>query len=180
VPTEEEPRLNAGCGTDTLQGWVNVDSVQLPGVDVVHDLARVPWPFPDDHFKAIRLINILEHLPDTLAVMEEVHRVARRDCLVTIRVPCTNGPDAISDPTHRSFFNHYSFDFFDPRSTQGEKCTYYSSAKFRIGRTTYFMRLIYGLPYLRVSARPLRLLMSAVALFLGGIIWAIEVELAPA
>lgn len=45
--------LNLGCGTDIRSGWVNLDSAELPGVDVVHDLDRLPLPFEEGRFSLI-------------------------------------------------------------------------------------------------------------------------------
>jgi predicted SAM-dependent methyltransferase len=39
-------RLNLGCSDDIRPGWVNVDRVRLPGVDLVMNLAE-PWQFAD-------------------------------------------------------------------------------------------------------------------------------------
>ena len=44
-------KLNLGCGTRPLPWHVNVDIVQMPGVDVVCDLEKTPWTAidkPDD------------------------------------------------------------------------------------------------------------------------------------
>ena len=32
------PRLHVGCGRARLEGWVNIDMQDLPGVDVVADV----------------------------------------------------------------------------------------------------------------------------------------------
>ncbi len=31
-------KLNVGCGKDIQQGWINLDSMALPGFDMVFDL----------------------------------------------------------------------------------------------------------------------------------------------
>lgn len=33
-------RLNLGCGRDIKKGWINLDILKLPGVDVVYDLTN--------------------------------------------------------------------------------------------------------------------------------------------
>ena len=39
---DAEQKLNLGCGTEIKKGWVNLDSVALAGVDVVHDIEKLP------------------------------------------------------------------------------------------------------------------------------------------
>ena len=65
-------KLNVGCGKDIRPDFVNLDVAPLPGVDVVHDLTRKPWPFEDKRFDHIELINVLEHLPTLDAVEAHV------------------------------------------------------------------------------------------------------------
>ena len=38
-------RLNIGCGKKNKNGYINLDLLKLPNVDVVHDLNQFPWPF---------------------------------------------------------------------------------------------------------------------------------------
>jgi SAM-dependent methyltransferase len=177
LPGKYPRSLNVGCGHDVREGWVNLDLAELPGVDVVHDLDTLPWPFASGQFDHIVMINVLEHLDGTVSIMEELHRIAAPGARVTIRVPFWNSPDAGTDPTHRAIFTQHTFDFFDPDTRHGRERAYYSTARFRIRRRSYFMRVLPGLPYLKVTMRPLRALMGALAIFLGGIIWVIEVEL---
>jgi SAM-dependent methyltransferase len=164
-------RLNVGCGHDVRPGWTNLDVAALPGVDVVHNLDQLPWPFSDGQFDEIIMINVLEHLPDTIAVMEELHRISAPGGRVTIRVPYWNSPDAGTDPTHKVQFTQHTFDYFDPTTFHGRDRAYYSTARFRIRRKSYYTRILPGLPYLKITAAPLRAVMAAFAIFLGGIIW---------
>lgn len=55
-------KLNIGCGTRILGGYINLDVRNLPGVNVVHDL-RKPLPFPDNEFDYVLAEDILEHFP---------------------------------------------------------------------------------------------------------------------
>ena len=168
-------KLNLGCGADLREGWVNHDVVPLSGVDIVHDLTDFPWPFPDAAFTEIVLINVLEHLPDCIATMEELFRIAAPGCRIVIRVPFWNSPDAISDPTHRKLFNEQSFDFFVPGSRHHERRPYYSHARFAIVRRHFWVRG-FG-RYARIDNGALQSLLVAFARFLGGVIWVEEFEL---
>jgi predicted SAM-dependent methyltransferase len=64
-------RIHLGCGTSKRQSWVGVDISDLPGVDVVQHLTAFPYPFEANTADEILLENILEHLPNTIAVIEE-------------------------------------------------------------------------------------------------------------
>ena len=44
--------LNLGCGRFPKAGFLNVDWNPGPGVDLVHDLTRIPYPFADGRFDA--------------------------------------------------------------------------------------------------------------------------------
>jgi len=81
-------KLNLGCGRACLPGWVNVDATALPGVDVVADLERCRTqrlPFVDDAVDEFLLSHVLEHIEDTLGIMQELHRIARPGATATIR-----------------------------------------------------------------------------------------------
>lgn len=54
-------RLNLGCGHVPLEGYVNVDMRALPGVDVVADVADLP--FQPGEAVEIRSAHLLEHFP---------------------------------------------------------------------------------------------------------------------
>ncbi len=133
-------KYHLGCGNDIREGFVNVDSVKLPGVDLVVDLAKFPWPFGEGEAQEIVLQHVLEHLPDTIKVMEEIWRVSAPGAKVTIRVPYWNASDFITDPTHIRPFNEHTFDFFDPTHPRCQERHYYSKARFKIKRKTYFIR----------------------------------------
>jgi SAM-dependent methyltransferase len=153
---------------------LNHELAPLPGVDVAFDLETIPWPFPDGAFEQVRMINVLEHLTNTVASIEELHRVCDDGALVTVRVPYWNSPDMITDPTHKSFFNENSFDFFDPGKRHCQERPYYSKARFRVQRKHYYIR---ALAYWRVSGRLAQVVLERLARHLGGIIWVLEFEL---
>jgi len=108
-------RLNLGCGRSPLEGWVNVDITALPGVDVVADLDACrtqPLPFADDSVSAMRMSHVLEHMRDTLALLQDLHRVAEPGCQLTILCPYGSSDDAYEDPTHCQRFYMNSFSYF--------------------------------------------------------------------
>ena len=55
-------KLDIGCGGDKLPGFVGIDILPLPGVDIVHNLENTPWPLPDECAHSAVASHVLEHL----------------------------------------------------------------------------------------------------------------------
>jgi ubiquinone/menaquinone biosynthesis C-methylase UbiE len=104
--------LQLGCGHNYLADAVNVDLRSDLGADVVCDLNQRPWPFPDNRFRMVLAVHVLEHLHDTVAAIEEIHRVSRPGAIVKITTPHFSSPNAFTDPTHCHFFGYFSFTYF--------------------------------------------------------------------
>lgn len=108
-------KLNIGCGAEILSGWINLDSVVNPGVDVVFDLELIPQkrlPFNDSEIDVFLLSHLLEHLSQPLAVMQELWRVAAPNARMIVRVPHGGNDEAWIDPTHRRPYFPRSFAYF--------------------------------------------------------------------
>jgi SAM-dependent methyltransferase len=104
-------RLNLGCGTDIRPGWVNLDSADLAGVDVVHDLDRLPLPFEEGAFEMVECQDILEHV-DLVPVLRDLHRILAPGGRLRIRSPHFTSSAYHIDPTHRRAFSIRTLDFF--------------------------------------------------------------------
>ena len=129
-PTIDSPgrsrTLNLGAGARPLANAVNVDAVAETSPDVVHDLNVRPWPFPSSEFAEVVGYDVLEHVVDVVAFMEEVHRVSTSGATVRLTVPHFSSANAWRDPTHVRAFAHDSLDYF----TKGHALSFYSSARF--------------------------------------------------
>lgn len=108
-------KLNLGCGRRSHEGWVNLDRAAGLGIDVVADLEAcrtTPLPFPADSVGEFLLSHVIEHIADSLALMQELYRIAIPGAVATILVPFGTSDDAWEDPTHvRPYFPN-SFLYF--------------------------------------------------------------------
>lgn len=126
-PCDGRTILHLGAGRKYDPGAVNVDLVAATGPDIVHDLDVRPWPLPNDYFGEVRAFDVIEHLTDIVAVMEEIHRVCRDGAIVKITVPHYSARNAFTDITHRHFFSVSSFDYFTGDNDLG----FYTECRFR-------------------------------------------------
>lgn len=123
-------KLNLGCGLKYKKGWVNLDFNEKLNPDVVHNLSVFPYPFADNTFDYVLMDNVLEHLENTIKVMEELHRISKPNAIITIIVPHFSAHGSMTHLTHKKIFGTGSFDNFKPN--QWEK---YSKAEFEILET---------------------------------------------
>ena len=120
--------LDIGCGNHKVAGAVGLDNVKLPGVDFVHDLNKVPYPFKDNSFDLIFANHVLEHLTlDLDKIMVELTRICKSSGKITVEVPNAPSIGAFADPTHKKFFSYRTFDYFGANEQ-----SYYTKARLKI------------------------------------------------
>ena len=124
--------LDLGCGERKYPGAVGVDIAPVPGVDVRADVTRT-LPFRDSSVDMVHASHLVEHVDDLMRFVGEVWRICRPGALVYFRFPHATTPYVIwKDPTHRRGVMLDTFDYFDPRTLDGEAFGYYHPAKFEI------------------------------------------------
>ncbi len=152
-------KLHLGCGRDVRPGYVNVDRVPLPGVDVVLDLES-PLPFRDGAFDEIFSSHVLEHVDRFVPLMGEMHRVCAPGGRLRHFVPHLSFFGSFTDPTHRRFFGYHSFDYF---ADDGDY-NFYTPLRFRIRKREIRFYWINNARR-RVNGRLLTWLINRVPLF---------------
>ncbi len=129
--------LDVGCGRRKLPGAVGIDRRRRRAVaadlqlDIDHDLLEFPWPIPDNSFDLVHCSHVLEHLPPTARVMEEIYRVLKPGGQAFIVCPHFSWVEAYRHFEHCHFFTLGSFDYFD-----GQPDIY--DADFRVVRRELF------------------------------------------
>jgi SAM-dependent methyltransferase len=138
--------LNLGCGTDIRVDCINLDRSPLPGVDVVHDLAKLPLPFPHERFDLIVCQDVLEHV-EIVPTMRELHRILSPKGVLEIRVPHFTCCNTYGDPTHIRGFSIETFNFFS--SDSGRKYYFdFAFSEIQEQRLAFTKGLPYALNYI--------------------------------
>ena len=111
--------LDIGCGKKKQdQTAIGLDRQPGSSADILCELTRFPWPIRDNCADEVYLSHFLEHQPDILRVMAEVHRIAKAGAEVVVVTPHYSSPDSYTDPTHLFHLGFHSFDYFDRDSFQ--------------------------------------------------------------
>ena len=104
--------LDVGCGANKYEGAIGLDNNPRTAADVIHDLGEIPYPFPDNEFDLIVSNHVVEHVPDVMAFIGELHRIAKPGAKIRLLTPHYTNPDWPNDPTHRNHINSYTFNTF--------------------------------------------------------------------
>ena len=131
-------KLNLGCSDRFRTGYLNVDKFRPYGVVDSHEFRQVdlaePWPWDSSSITEIVADDIIEHLPNKIFTMNEIHRVLVPGGTAHIFVPTTDGRGAWQDPTHVSYWNRGSFLYFTKGVAEYERFheTYGITGCFRV------------------------------------------------
>jgi SAM-dependent methyltransferase len=110
--------LNLGAGTSYIPGFVNIDISERAEISL--DLGVDRLPFPDNSVRTVFSDHTLEHVPDYLFALSEIHRVLQHDGVLLLKLPyLTLTEFHLVNPYHLHNFSERSFDFFDPLKLKG-------------------------------------------------------------
>jgi len=115
---------------EKIPGSIGVDFNTSLSADVVHNLNLFPYPFKDDEFDEIHIIDTLFMLENPVKVMEEVYRICKTKGRVVVRHPYFRSVWNYVDPWIKNFGTAHSFAFYDPNDDLICKRYNYSSARF--------------------------------------------------
>jgi len=95
-------RLDLGCGPNKREGFVGVDCIKFPNVDVVLDL-NSKWPWKDNTVDEIHCSHCIEHFDgvERVHVYNEMFRVMKVGAKATLIAPHCFSGRAYGDPTHK-------------------------------------------------------------------------------
>jgi len=149
----DSPRiLDVGCGRGKYPGAIGIDLSPQTQADVLCDWTT-SYPFAANSFDEVRMIHVIEEVPDILAAMAEVHRICRAGARVVLVTPHYTDHSSYCSPTHRWHLSSFSFWFYSDKPNEYD---YYGQARFRERRVTVKLLRIWrwlGLEFLVNHAR---------------------------
>lgn len=154
-----DKKLNLGCGADKKEGYVNIDVNPLVNPDVVHDLNKLPYPFPDNTFDQIEAFHILEHLDKPFVIMKELHRILKPGGRLHIKVP--HFSRGLTHSEHKAGFDVVFPYYFNKNFTASG----YMGFEFAHEKTElHWMTFFHLMRYMHVHPLTIKLLRGANAL----------------
>lgn len=143
--------IELGCGPNKSPGAIGIDSLQLEGVDIVHNLEEPLSFIPDNSVDEIKSSHLLEHISNLEQLVKDIHRVLKPSGLHTAVVPHFSNPYYYSDFTHNRFFGLYTFDYMATPETKLKRPVpdFYDTVKFNIHsrhlnfKSTFFIRNLF-------------------------------------
>jgi len=103
--------LDLGAAHNKPDGYLGVDQYAAPGVDFVCDMTQ-GIDLADSSVGVLRAVDFLEHVPDKVALFNELYRLLAHGGMLISMTPSTDGRGAFQDPTHVSYYNENSFWYF--------------------------------------------------------------------
>ena len=145
-PASQLLKLNIGSGAHRQPGYLSVDNNENAGpVDVSHNLDVLPWPFAESSTGEVVMDHVLEHLEDTIGIIQELYRICADGATIVIRTPhysCN-----WTHPGHKRAIGVGLFDHFDPRVEE-----HYGQCRFQVERVVlHWMRPRYRTSWMRTA-----------------------------
>lgn len=104
--------LDIGCGSAKKDGFIGMDIMPFPCVDIVHNLDTAPWPIQDNSIDLVVSSHVIEHVDSVITFMSEIYRVLKKGGRVVIRYPHYSHRNTFRDPTHKRYLTLESLDYF--------------------------------------------------------------------
>jgi len=126
MPDNKKNILNIGAGEKPMEEAMNIDILDLPGINKVCDV-RYGLTFDNNSFDEVYADYVLCQIGETehfIKAMNEVWRVLKPGGLFHIKVPDARFPASFQDPMDCRYFVAETFDYFDKDHYRFQKFHY--------------------------------------------------------
>jgi predicted O-methyltransferase YrrM len=110
--------LDVGCRDRKQANFIGIDSRNHPGVDIVHDLEKFPYPIESDSCHTIKCAHVIEHIKpwNVIPFMDEMWRMLMVGGQMAISAPYARSQGYMADPTHCTMITEKTWMYFDQDS----------------------------------------------------------------
>ena len=118
MKVERTKLLDVGCRDRKQKNFVGIDSRKHPGVDMVHDLEKFPYPIKDGSCITIKCAHVIEHIKpwNVIQFMDEMWRMLMVGGQLAISAPYARSVGYLQDPTHCTMITEKTWLYFDVTS----------------------------------------------------------------
>ena len=102
-----ERKVDLGCGLSKPEGFIGIDRMAMPGVDLIGDLDGT-LPLETDSVDLLYASHSLEHAKDIMHTMREIYRVCKHGAQVCIVAPYYEQKLNLANPYHLNVFNEHT------------------------------------------------------------------------
>lgn len=130
-------RVELGCGNNKNKGYIGIDRIAFPNVDIVADLDQ-GIPLEDNSVDILLCCHSLEHFSDMKNIMSEIYRVCKHRAIIIILAPYHMETINLANIYHKQVFNEATFRFFTNEDfTTFDKRDYYNPdvLKWALGKS---------------------------------------------
>ena len=103
-------RICFGCGSKPMQDCMNVDKLDLIGVDIVYDFNNLPFPFENEQFDEVHFPNSIHCCNNLKELMKEVNRILKPEGMVFIESVVFLSPITHQDMNEKTLIGFNTFD----------------------------------------------------------------------
>jgi predicted SAM-dependent methyltransferase len=104
--------LNLGCGKDIREDCLNVDDTISADRQV--DLAKFPWPWPDNSVDGIYASHIMEHIQDQERFIDECRRILKMGGFLRLNLPHASSVSSVGCIGHYRTYSYSAMtDYLD-------------------------------------------------------------------
>lgn len=107
--------LDIGCRDRKQANFIGMDSKPNPGVSIVHNLEKFPYPLNAESCFTIKCAQVIEHIKPWLVIdfMNELWRLLLPDGQLMINAPYARSNGFLQDPTHCTHITEQTWMYFD-------------------------------------------------------------------
>lgn len=127
-------KIDLGCGIHRTEGFIGVDCVNLPGIDIIHDLNMFPYPFDDNSIDEIVMNSVLQYLDNIGKVFEEIYRILKPGGILKFTVPYS-GHQTSGSIGQRQRFLSRDFYYLEKENTMHYRI--FNKVDFKVLRVRY-------------------------------------------